>query len=169
MKIDARFVVDDRVLRALIAKSARWPASGKVGFNAPSKEHPYSGKSMAEIATVLEYGSDLSGIPARPFMKKTMREHSMQIDSLMAMAWKKIIKGADSVPALKAVCEMVVRWMKETMGDGSYAPLSTKSTIPRRRTRKAPPPNMSTTPLIDTGVLRENISAKVRRGRVVKE
>jgi len=55
-------------------------------------KHKFSGLSMNRLATILEYGNDVAGIPARPLFRPTQRELSTLIRNYVKTVKQRLSK-----------------------------------------------------------------------------
>lgn len=126
-----------------------------VGIPSDAKRHednPYIG--LAQIAYIMEKGSAVNNIPARPFMLQTRERNEKRMIGLSRRLLKALSNG--STTAMDAIKKLGVTYegaMKRIFIEGSFAPNAT-ATIRRKK---------SSRPLIDTGLLRQSIKFKVAK------
>lgn len=126
-----------------------------VGIPSDAKRHednPYIG--LAQIAYIMEKGSAVNNIPARPFMLQTRERNEKRMMGLSKKLLKAISNGSTTaMDAIKKLGESYEGAMKRIFIEGSFAPNAT-ATIRRKK---------SSRPLIDTGLLRQSIKYKVAK------
>lgn len=126
-----------------------------VGIPSDAKRHednPYIG--LAQIAYIMEKGSAVNNIPARPFMLQTRERNEKRMMGLSKKLLKAISNGSTTaMDAIKKLGESYEGAMKRIFIEGSFAPNAT-ATIRRKK---------SSRPLIDTGLLRQSIKFKVAK------
>lgn len=126
-----------------------------VGIPSDAKRHednPYIG--LAQIAYIMEKGSAVNNIPARPFMHQTRERNEKRVLGLSKKLLKNLSNG--STTAMDAVKKLGVTYegaMKRIFIKGSFAP-NALSTIRKKK---------SSRPLIDTSLLRQSIKSKVAK------
>ena len=115
--------------------------------DAASRAHPNGhGQTVGQIAAANHYGT--STAPARPFLTQTARTRDADIRRVVGKA----LKLEDPAAAADLIGAYVVGLVQETISDG-VPPPNAPETIARKG---------SSTPLIDTGILRQSISYEVR-------
>lgn len=124
---------------------------GKVGW---FKDSIYpDGTQVAEVAAQNEFGVPSRNIPARPFMRPTIKEKQPEWVRIMATESRKVLNGkTTATDALDLLGKRVVGQIKRTISRVWLPPLS-PVTIANRKERRA---NKKLTgnlnkPLIDTG------------------
>ena len=126
-----------------------------VGIPSDAKRHednPYIG--LAQIAYIMEKGSAVNNIPARPFMHQTRERNEKRVLGLSKKLLKNLSNG--STTAMDAIKKLGVTYegaMKRIFIEGSFAP-NAHSTIRKKK---------SSRPLIDTSLLRQSIKSKVAK------
>lgn len=125
---------------------------------------PSDAATMAEIATINEFGSPEHHIPERSFLRATLDENEDRFQKRLGTALGEIITEPHAAErALGMLGEVAVGSVQARMAQG-IAPALSPVTI-AERARKGRP---STKPLIDTGRLRQSIEYEVRvKGREV--
>ena len=124
-----------------------------VGIPSDAKRHednPYI--VLAQIAYIMEKGSAVNNIPARPFMHQTRERNEKRVLGLSKKLLKNLSNG--STTAMDAIKKLGVTYegsMKRIFIEGSFAP-NALSTIRKKK---------SSRPLIDTSLLRQSIKFKV--------
>lgn len=107
---------------------------------------------MARLASIHEFGWPPSNIPERPFLQQSFDTNVVEIDRFKASEVGSIYEGkSDTKKALDRLGVFFVGKVKETFTKGEFAPNS-----PETIRRKG-----SSTPLIDTGRLRNSINHEV--------
>lgn len=134
----------------------------KVGVLAASGNHSNedgtkSDMSVADIATVHEYGSSDGRVPERSFIRTTMDENEAALLALTARVKKDVILNGAPVLAALSKIGVIIRGLiqkKIASGDSDWPELA-QSTIDAKGSSK---------PLIDTGQLRQSINYEVVEG-----
>lgn len=126
-----------------------------VGIPSDAKRHddnPYIG--LAQIAYIMEKGSAVNNIPARPFMQQTRQRNEKRMMGLSKKLLKAISNGSTTaMDAIKKLGASYEGAMKRIFIEGTFAP-NAPATVRRKK---------STRPLIDTGLLRQSIKFKVAK------
>jgi hypothetical protein len=126
-----------------------------VGIPSDAKRHEDNPNiGLAQIAYIMEKGSAVNNIPARPFMHQTRERNEKRVLGLSKKLLKALSSGSttamDAIKKLGGAYELA---MKEIFIEGSFAP-NALSTIRKKK---------SSRPLIDTGLLRQSIKYKVAK------
>lgn len=129
-----------------------------VGYQRGKAKHKAKRKGeedvdMVDIAAWNEFGTS-NGIPARPFLKNSIESYQDEIKKDMETCVQMVLNGADSVTALKGLGATHVGRVQRSITEGSFAP-NAPSTIRRK--------NGKSTPLIDTGQLRQSVHYVVKK------
>ena len=126
-----------------------------VGIPSDAKRHEDNPNiGLAEIAFIMEKGSVVNNIPARPFMKQTRQRYEKRMMGLSKKLLKAISNGSTTaMDAIKKLGASYEGAMKRIFIEGSFAPNAT-ATVRRKK---------SSRPLIDTGLLRQSIKYKVAK------
>lgn len=143
------------------------PGSAKIP---PSEGQSRSVENLAELAFILEKGSQVNNMPARPFMKQTRETNEKQFMGLVRNFYKAILNGKmGSLKALSRLGEAYEGAMKEIFIKGHFAP-NAPITIHGGWMRNKVSGKVfkaegkkSSTPLIDTGRLRQSIIYKIAK------
>lgn len=126
-----------------------------VGIPSDAKRHEDNPNiGLAEIAFIMEKGSAVNNIPARPFMHQTRERNEKRVLGLSKKLLKNLSNG--STTAMDAIKKLGVTYegaMKRIFIEGSFAP-NALSTIRKKK---------SSRPLIDTSLLRQSIKFKVAK------
>lgn len=126
-----------------------------VGIPSDAKRHednPYIG--LAQIAYIMEKGSAVNNIPARPFMQQTRQCNEKRMMGLSRRLLKALSNGSTTaMDAIKKLGASYEGAMKRIFIEGSFAP-DAPATVRRKK---------SSRPLIDTGLLRQSIKFKVAK------
>jgi hypothetical protein len=142
--------------RVLSLKSS--PPSVAIGILARDASTPDSANTVLDVGTWQEFGTvgpdGKPRIPARSFIRAWADENQKRARKLLAGLMKRVIAGT-----------LTEEQALEQFG------LWAKGSIQERMARGVPPPNAqstvdrkgSSTPLIDTGVLRSSIDFEIRR------
>lgn len=121
-----------------------------VGFQ--GDETYEDGTSLAEIAAFNELGT--STIPARPFMKQSFKDHEKDLKETCMQVGKMLSEGATVDKALNMLGTTVKGLVQSEMVEGKFAP-NAPATIKKKG---------SSTPLIDTGYMRQSINYVISNG-----
>lgn len=126
-----------------------------VGIPSDAKRHEDNPNiGLAEIAFIMEKGSQVNNIPARPFMKQTRIMNEKKVAGLSKKYLSAITTGKMSaMDAIKKLGASYEGAMKKIFISGTFAP-NAPSTARRKK---------SSRPLIDTGLLRQSIKYKVAK------
>lgn len=173
---DVKFKTIDR--GALRIRRELKVAAGKVALvGIPGTADPVldaNGKpseiSMAQLAFIMEKGSDVNKIPARPFMERTRQRCESDVAKFSRKLYGAILHGrAGANQALKLLGERYEGEMKQTFTKETFAP-NAPITINGGWMRNKVNGKVfkvkgkgSSRPLIDTGRLRGSIIHKVAK------
>lgn len=130
----------------------------KVGWFDTAKYE--DGTPVAYVATIQEFGYQEGGIPARPFVRPTVRDKQAEWQQMLAKGAKQVVEGN------LTVAQMLDAFGASAVGDiqqaiaAVTAPALKDSTIRARKSRRKSA-GVSTKPLIDTGLMFESVSRKV--------
>ena len=126
-----------------------------VGIPSDAKRHEDNPNiGLAEIAFIMEKGSVVNNIPARPFMQQTRQRNEKRMMGLSKKLLKAISNGSTTaMDAIKKLGASYEGAMKRIFIEGSFAP-NAPATVRRKK---------STRPLIDTSLLRQSIKSKVAK------
>lgn len=108
------------------------------------------GANMADIATFNEYGT--RAIPARPFIRTAIDENAASYEKMIKKGLGYLVKPGGAVTLLN-------RLSLKTVADVQRKIVTIKTPPNAASTIKA---KKSSNPLIDTGRLRQSISAEIR-------
>jgi hypothetical protein len=125
----------------------------QVGF--PSGiPHGSDGSSVAFIASVHEYGAPSQGIPERPFLAVTIKNHKKDYSRLNKVSAVKLVNNQTNFDsALGLLGTMAQGHVQEYVANGDFAPLQPE-TILRKKSSK---------PLIDTGQMRQSVTWEIQK------
>lgn len=156
MRVKAKY--DGRKIDALIKKAKGTVV--KVGVLRGTGEHPYAknGQTVALIAAWNEFGTS-TGIPSRPFLRTTMREHNYYRAELKRIM-EFVLKGAMPMPLFKQLGIRAAADMQNKIADNDFQ-RNAPSTIARKSTSSG----VHDKPLIDSGHLRQSIQSSVEVSR----
>ena len=173
---DAKFKTIDR--GALRIRRELKVAAGKVALvGVPGTADPVldaNGKpaeiSMAQLAFIMEKGSDVNKIPARPFMERTRQRCTPDIAKYSRKLYSAVLSGRIGAnQALKLLGERYEGEMKQTFTKETFAP-NAPITINGGRMRNKVNGKVfkvkgkgSSRPLVDEGRLRGSIIHKVAK------
>lgn len=127
-----------------------------VGILAPEGQKDRGGVTNAQLGAIHEFGAPRANIPERSFLRRTFDERQAEYERSLRSAIGKVVDRGGS---LRLALERL----------GARAAADVQNTI----ARGIPPPNAprtvakkgSSTPLIDTGQLRQSISYDVEERR----
>lgn len=120
----------------------------KCGLFQDSGTYP-NGMSVVDVAIANEFGTDK--IPERPFMRNSARDMRPRLEKLAQRTFQGVLAGAVSVDtAMDVIGQFGVKEIRATITKGVPPPNSPITII-----RKG-----SSTPLVDTGQLRQSITYK---------
>lgn len=112
--------------------------------------------TVAEIANHNEYGAPRAGIPQRSFLRMPFYKHQKQVDRMVEIGYKSLVEGTSNVNgALNLIggkATAIVRDAFPTKGYGEWQDNSEKTIAAKG----------SSTPLTDTGNLKQSIHWEVR-------
>ena len=133
----------------------------KVGVLRGTGEHPNadSGQTVAAIAAWNEFGTET--IPARPFLRTTLRENEYYRSALLDALKAGLVRQADPSKALQLVGIRAASDIRNTIDTNDFAP-NAPATV-RKKSTDADKGNKDK-PLIDTGILRQSIQSELERG-----
>ena len=127
----------------------------KVGILDSAGSH--DGIGMATLGTIHEYGAPGAGIPSRPFMRQTFERIKNQIIRLNKNELGLIFQGKSNViRSLKKLGVFCQTEIRREFTTGKFEPLK-PATIRAKTVGK----KKGTTPLIDTGRLRNSINYEI--------
>lgn len=153
MKTTARKVAGG--LEGLIARRRRARAEGllvKVGLPRGSGTHGPSGLPVVELGAIHEFGSGDGRIPERSFLRGTMDAKEREHNALIRKLGHAVDTGKQSPRvALEQLGMAAAANIQERIADG-IPPANAPATVKRKG---------SSTPLIDTGALRQAITHQV--------
>lgn len=128
----------------------------KVGILSSADPEP-DGMNMAQLATIHEYGAPSAGIPARPFLAQTITRITDQIIQFNGQEIDKIYQGKSTpLTSISKLGVFVTKEIKKEFKLGTLEPLK-----PATIRAKTVDGKRGTTPLIDTGRLRNSINYEV--------
>jgi phage gpG-like protein len=152
-----KFKIEDRdrgfkaLLKRLIKRKSPRVRVGIYGTKGNAR-YKGTGATVAEVAAVHEFGAPSKNIPKRSFLRDTATIHEKQIRRNMALTTERVITGVESErTALLKFGEWFVGVVKKRIAAG-IPPALKAETIRRKGSSK---------PLIDTGQLRNSITAEV--------
>lgn len=121
-----------------------------VGILSSEGKHQSSEMTVAQIGFFHEFGTEK--VPERSFIRSTMEGQSRDIKTVAGSQYKKVLDGSITTEeGLGVLGAFTAGLIQEKFTDNDWVPNSEKT-----QERKG-----SSTPLIDTGQLRQSISFKV--------
>lgn len=91
-----------------------------------SQQHPTAKITVGEIAAIQEFGT--LHIPARPFMKETMRNKTLVLNTMAEAARRVLHKYSTPRQAMKRAGEVFANAMRSTLLDG-VPPANAQATV----------------------------------------
>lgn len=114
----------------------------------PKAEGPLT---IAEIAFIMENGSEKNNLPPRPVMGQTIKRTEKDVPTIQGRALDMFLRGVPKEQALKIIAVWFEGELKRSFTKETFAPLQ-----PETIARKG-----SSRPLIDSGQLRQSITSRV--------
>lgn len=142
-------------IAADLRKTANHPYA-KVGFVEPSAEAPHKGSALtvAQIATIHEYGSEDGRIPPRSFIRGTLIQESQAIQGAISSLLKSVLFQKLNVEtALGRLGLFAVSLIKNRITNEHIPPELSPATI-KAKTRDG---KKGDVPLVDTGQMLNSI------------
>lgn len=141
-----------------------------VGIPSDSKQHEDANIGLAAIGYILETGSAVNHLEARPWMKQTRERNEKRMIGLSRKLLKAISNGSTTaLDAIKKLGGTYEQAMKGIFTKGSFAPNATitiEGGWMRNHVSGKPfkvEGKKSSRPLIDTSLLRQSIKSKVAK------
>ena len=141
-----------------------------VGIPSDSKQHADSNIGLAAIGYILEKGSEVNHLKPRPWMKQTRQRNEKRMMGLSKKLLKALSNGSttamDAIKKLGGAYELA---MKEIFTKGSFegnAQITIDGGWMRNHVSGKPfyvEGKKSSSPLIDTSLLRQSIKSKVAK------
>ena len=120
----------------------------------PNTSEAKSRITLAELAFIMEYGSEVNNLPARPIMKKTLARVDADIVRYQGEALSAVLDGRMNIDqALKTLAVWFEGELKRSFTKETFAPLQPATIAAKNSSR----------PLIDSGQLRQGITSRVVR------
>ena len=142
----------DRGLNSLLARMAKSKGlTLSVGIHDAEGNAPHGPTTVGEIGTIHEFGL---GVPERSFLRSWADENAGENQALIKVVGEKVVKGLDIQTGLDQLGLKFVAGIQGKISQG-VPPPNAPSTVAKKG---------SSTPLIDTGVLRSSIRHKVTGG-----
>ena len=144
-----------KAIKQLIAKLSR-PIVVRVGIQGSEASRMYEGVSVADIAAIHEFG--LGNNPVRSWLRAWFDENEQRLAEDLRRGYRRVIAGDINAETLaNAFGLRAVTSIQERISAGISPPLH-----PETIRRKG-----SSTPLIDTGVLRSSVTFVLESGEMV--
>lgn len=131
----------------------------EAGYITP-KKHPDADITIAEIATIQQYGSITKNIPERPFMTDGSVLSERKVHSTSVEAVHRFLTGAGGSAVFKPVAEAMKEGIEDAILHQRFKPLS-PVTLSVRRSKG----NKSTDILIDSGTLLDGVETKINSSK----
>jgi len=134
--------------------------SVSVGFQREEGKTPHAGTraKIAKIAAIHEFGNPGDGIPARSFIRDSIKQQANAINSQRAHELRRVMLGqATAVEALSGLGKFVLAIVRDRLTSGDFAALEPE-TAKAKGSRK---------PLVHTNELAAALSWVVKRRRSV--
>jgi hypothetical protein len=114
------------------------------------------GITIAQIASIHEFGSKDGTIPERSFMRSALADHSKEFKRLTKKVCDQVLMGrTDKKKGVGILCQKVVDWFAAKI-DENVPPPNTQATIDRKGSDHT---------LIDTGQLKNSLDWEIRAGK----
>lgn len=128
----------------------------KVGVLSTAGQYEEGGSvTIADVATFNEYGT--KDIPSRPFMKQAFDNNQKEVNGFIDKQYDRVLTGKQSVKdGLGKVGVFFEGKVRKTFSQGEFTP--NKPATIRAKTVRG---KKGTTPLVDSGRLRQSISSEV--------
>ena len=141
-----------------------------VGIPSDSKQHADSNIGLAAIGYILEKGSEVNHLKPRPWMKQTRQRNEKRMMGLSKKLLKALSNGSTTaIGAIKKLGGAYELAMKEIFTKGSFegnAQITIDGGWMRNHVSGKPfyvEGKKSSSPLIDTSLLRQSIKSKVAK------
>lgn len=145
--MSSRIIERDRGARALLERLEDAKGQIRVGVLGSKPHDNGSGQTVADIARYHEFGTDT--IPERSFIRSTADKKKKEIEDLKREVARGVARGKFPMSkGIGMIGEEIVAKMQKTITDKIPPPL--KAATERRK--------KSSTPLVDTGQLRQSIT-----------
>ncbi|CAJ48929.1 hypothetical protein [Bordetella avium] len=145
----------ERLKRALAEVSAK---RVQVGFF-DTAQYP-DGTPVAYVAAIQEFGYPQGNIPARPFMRPTVKARELPWAKQVAGVMMGVIKGEVTAQhGFEQVGALAAGDIARAISKVSSPPLK-ESTLQARQSRKKTP-GVSKKPLVDTGLMIQSVTYQV--------
>ncbi|EMX0849892.1 hypothetical protein AAF302_001116 [Pluralibacter gergoviae] len=145
-----------KLARALHRKLMAFSSVSRVSVGLPAGSGDHDGIPLVVIGAVQEFGSADGHIPERSFLRVPIRQNQDNLRKAFATLAKKVASGElSSFQMLSQIGARAVGYCQEAISEG-IAPANAPSTVERKG---------SSTPLIDTGALRQAITYVVDNGK----
>lgn len=131
-----------------------------VGFQREEGKAPHSGTKarIAKLAAIHEFGWPGHGIPARSFIRDSIKRQAGEINRQRAHELRRVMLGqATAVEALSGLGEFVLAVVRDRLTSGDFAVLDPETVADKG----------SPKPLVTTGELARALSWVVKRRRSV--
>ena len=126
------------------------------GSEPVSAEGYENGATVAQVAAWNEFGTE--HIPPRPFMRQAAENNEEDIKALSGLMLKQIAKGEiDADKALRTIGAMQVGLIQNEMREGGFV-----ENAPSTKRQKGGSASAQTTPLIDSGHMRQSVHYVVK-------
>lgn len=93
----AKVTLDTKVLDKILREVEKGDQSARIGYFEDSGEHPRSGKTAYEIASINNYGAPEAKIPARPFVTDGAYERELVSQLEMVKTIQQLHKGSGTI------------------------------------------------------------------------
>lgn len=125
----------------------------KVGFPKEGIKNHEGGGSLAVIASANEFGTADGRIPERSFLRSTADEKRKEFNDMLDEGLNNIIKQKTTVQKLLDVLGIFAKGATQKKITDIIGPQNAESTVARKG---------SSTPLVDTGFMRQSIGYEVK-------
>lgn len=132
MRVTAKYTFDEEPIKEFFVAIKEFARSslvvGVVGTDA-NKMHPtaHGDLTVGEIATLQEFGSSNGHIPPRPFLRNTLMNKSLVLNTLAEAGRRVVHKYSTPRQAFKRAGDTFVNAIKTTLLDGVPPPNSPRT------------------------------------------
>jgi len=128
----------------------------RVGFQHGEETDEETGADLADIAMWNELGTEY--IPARPFLRQSVDDNAERISSACKSQLRAIVRGEKTAKdVLQTLGVMQKGLIQKTIKSGGFEP-----NAPRTVKKKTKGKGGKTTPLIDTGRMRQSVNFVIK-------
>jgi hypothetical protein len=138
-----------------VAERLKRNVMAKVGIMGEQAKAEHNGLTNAELGAIHEFGAPAAGIPARSFLRASLRSRLDELKPVQESVAKAVVHGSmDAERGAGLIGAKGAAVVKRYIADGQVQPPDSPETV----TRKG-----SSQPLVDTGQLLGSISWEVQK------